>query len=137
MFGYCLVIVSWCLVITMDVPRRPLITPNITLNIFIGIVILGILSYFAWQVYPVFRAPELMVFEPATDLYTANSNLMLRGNAESGARLTVNREEVYVDESGNFSQPLVLTSGVNVIDSTAEGRFGRRTRVTRYIIYSH
>ena len=100
-----------------------------------GIAVLGVLSYFAWQTYPVFRAPRLAVLEPGKDMSVTDPRIMLRGSTDPGARLTVNREEVYVDGDGNYAQPMVLMSGLNVIDIAAEGRFGRKTKLTRYIIY--
>lgn len=110
------------------------ITPNIAFKTISGIVVLGVVSYFVWLVLPIFRSPALMVFEPEGNNIVSGPDIMLRGATDAGTRLTVNREEVYVDENGNFSQPLALVSGVNIIEFTVEGRFGRKTKLTRYII---
>ncbi|MDO8557877.1 MAG: hypothetical protein Q7S09_01640 [bacterium] len=112
------------------------ITPNRTVKVFFSAAIFLVLAYFAWQLYPIFRAPLLVIFEPDSFSTVSNAHIVLRGSTEQGARLTVNRQQVYVEESGNFSQPMLLASGVNVIDITAEGRFGRRTKVTRYVMYN-
>ena len=114
---------------------RVYITPRHVTMFFSAFCMLGACGYFAWILFPVFQAPRLALEEPKdiTTLATTPEE-ELRGSVGDGARLTVNREEVYLDADGNFAQPLFLASGLNVIEFMAKGRFGRETRLTRYII---
>lgn len=110
------------------------ITPRHITVVFVALCSAGIIGYFSWLLLPVFRSPRLLLLEPARDGIVSTPELTLKGTLQDGARLTVNHEEVYVDADGNFRQPMFLASGLNIIEFTAEGRFGRKAKLTRYII---
>lgn len=123
--------------------RRITITPRLTAAVASSLIVLAILGYFAYRLLPAFRKPQLIIEQPATNVVVTTPEFMVFGKVELGMRLassyverlTINRDEVYLDETGHFSQPVYLASGVNALEFIVESRFGRKTKVTRYIIY--
>jgi hypothetical protein len=59
-------------------------------------------------------------------IYT-QSVLNVVGNAKRSAHLTVNGREVTINQSGEFSDTLVLLPGYNIIRISAEDKFGKKT----------
>lgn len=115
--------------------RSPFITPHRVKVIFTGLLVLVALGYFAYLLYPTLRAPRIELWEPPGNISTHDAELLLQGRVKMGARLTVNQEGVYVDRDGNFSQPMYLASGLNVLEFTAEGKFGKKSRLIRYVVF--
>jgi len=114
---------------------RMRVTPKRTRMIAIAGGVLLIAGFFAYQLTPVFRAPRLTLVEPQRNIVVLHPRLTLRGAVDGEARLTVNHEEVYVGEDGIFTQRAYLALGTNTFTVIAQGKFGRRAELTRYVTY--
>ena len=115
--------------------RRFAITPKHIVLASSLLVVAAFAGYFFYELLPVFRAPKIVLDAPSGDLIVEEPELTLRGHLEGGTRLQVNHEDVYVDEEGEFLQAVWLALGVNVIEMTAENKFGRQSKLVRYIIF--
>lgn len=114
---------------------RWIITPKI-LGIGAGIILfLLVIGYLAYQLHFLISPPSLSVFEPAQDLITENSVLLVSGEAELTVKLTINGQIVYVDkDDGSFKQEIILSQGLNVIKIEAANRFGKTNSVMRQVM---
>ncbi len=53
------------------------------------------------------------------------SNIVeLTGNAKNAINLALNGREISIDKSGNFNETIALLSGYNIINITAQDKFG-------------
>lgn len=116
--------------------RRFVITPK-TLGWLAGAaIIFFIAGYFFYQLNFLLSPPNLIIVEPsAADFITASSTILLRGQTEPGAQLTINGQKAYIDRDGNFEQAINLAPGLNIIKIEAINRFGKiRAEVRRIVL---
>lgn len=103
---------------------------------FIGITLLSglILLYVHFQARNLLMGPTVAL----TDIYTSiqhERSIILKGNAHNIVKLTLNGREIHTDESGEFTQTLVLESGYTIMELKAQDRFGRTTSLVRKYVY--
>lgn len=48
----------------------------------------------------------------------------VNGNAENAIKLTLNGREISIDEKGNFDETIALMPGYNIVNVTAQDKFG-------------
>lgn len=68
--------------------------------------------------------PYLSVFTDPPTSEVSTSSIVLEGESEAGARVTVNGREVPVDADGHFSTPLDLSLGLNLVRVVATDQAG-------------
>jgi len=114
---------------------RWIITPK-TFGIGMGILLfLLVAGYLAYQLHFLISPPSLSVFDPVQDSIAENSVLVVRGEVEMAARLTINDQMVYVDKDGSFKQEIILSQGLNIIRIEAANRFGKKNLVVRQVMF--
>ncbi len=62
--------------------------------------------------------------------------ITLTGTAQNITHLWLNDRQIFTDETGNFSEALVLENGYTIATLKARDRFGRETRVERPFVYT-
>jgi cytoskeletal protein RodZ len=113
-----------------NVSFRKLRTRRAILGI-IGIVFL-IFGYLFYQYRAAFFPPPLRIDSPAENA-TLTQDLTVEGKTDPSATVTVNNEQVAVDESGEFKKDLTLFSGKNTVTIKAKNTFGKVKTVERQI----
>lgn len=63
------------------------------------------------------------------------SVIKVTGNAEHAIKLTLNGREISVDQEGNFSETIALLLGYNIINITAQDKFGYMDEKNYQLIY--
>jgi len=58
---------------------------------------------------------------------------VVSGIAEIGADVSINNQAVLTDSSGQFTENLILSPGLNVIEVQASNKFGKISKVARTI----
>ncbi|HCP60348.1 MAG TPA: hypothetical protein DIT43_02075 [Dehalococcoidia bacterium] len=81
-------------------------------------------------------ALPLTVSEPLNDSVVTLQTVTVRGATNADATVSVNGKIVSVDESGNFSEPVNLDLGPNLIEVLASDFYGNSATVTITVIYS-
>ena len=81
-------------------------------------------------------ALPLTVNEPLNDSVVTSQTVTVRGATNADAVVSVNGEIVSVDESGNFTKPVTLDLGPNLIEVLASDFYGNSATVTITVIYS-
>ncbi len=99
----------------------PLLVKRILLVLF-GF---GILGYIGYQMQNLVTGPDLVIENPKNGT-SAIQMVTLVGSAKRAEVVTVNGAQIALNESGDFSFPLLLLSGYNSINVTATDRFGKK-----------
>ncbi|MEX1997432.1 MAG: helix-turn-helix domain-containing protein [Candidatus Andersenbacteria bacterium] len=110
-----------------------MLTPRWILAGAIASIALVVGTYIALQVQSFLELPDLALREPVTGV-SDGASLTIRGVAESHARVTVNGQPALLDTAGNFTVPLVLHPGINVVHVEAENAAGRKRIIQRDIL---
>ena len=69
-------------------------------------------------------APPLTIYEDLDNKTFETNELLLSGETEPSAQISINGESFTVDESGTFLQKVTLTSGKNVLEIVASDSVG-------------
>ncbi len=110
-----------------------IITPKRIRWAVIAIIFLAILGYLVYQLDFLIAAPKLVLEYPAQDLTINNSSIIISGQAEYSAKLTINGQQIFVDSDGRFEQEINLSQGLNTLQIEAVNRFGKKTEIRRFI----
>jgi cytoskeletal protein RodZ len=103
-------------------------------NIIIGLAILSFLSYLVWQIKTIITPPELLIFSPTDSFITKETYVMVEGETEPAAHLTINGQEVNINNQGRFSLKFDLISGLNTITIATNKKHGKTTTKTLNVI---
>lgn len=115
-------------------PFPIVITPKTIRFFLVGIVILAVFFYLWYQVSGISRPPELLVFEPTSDKTITEDVIVISGQTEEGANLTINDQPIHTDSSGNFRESISLQRGLNTLKIVSSNKFGKETVIERKIM---
>jgi hypothetical protein len=100
-------------------------------TVFVGCLLL----YIAFQARFLIVGPEITLLnEP--DSVQNSPTVTLTGTARNIAKITLNGRQIFTDQSGYFSEALVLENGYTIATITAIDRYGRETNVVRSFVYT-
>ncbi len=114
---------------------RVILTPRKLFILITVVFVVGFLGYIFWQYRSIAGPPELQVSVPSKDMIVSEAQVTLKGEADPQATLTINGQEVSVDDSGEFSFDYVLSDGPNELVFKARNEFGKETVIKRALIY--
>ena len=98
-----------------------------------GMALALTVSFFAYE-FKFLRAPKLEVIIPERDTASSSDVFDVRGRADPDADLTLNGRPLYSGGTGEFEERVYLVKGVNVLEFEAKNRYGKSTRLVRYIV---
>lgn len=107
---------------------------NIFRQVAVGVLLLGFISYLAWQVRGVLQPPKLYVFTPIDGYISNKLGALVQGETEKEVKITVNGKEAMLNDQGKFELPIDLANGINTITISAIKKHGKTTTVTRHVI---
>lgn len=99
------------------------------------------LFFFAIIVYALLGSHSLIIGVKIKEVNLENGARVssavqeIKGNAKNASTLTLNGREISLDQNGDFSETVVLLSGYNIINITAEDKFGDSDEKNYQIIY--
>ena len=97
-----------------------------TLWIACIVLIIGGAFFYLIREYQSFvSAPRLVVTEPADQDVVSQSDLVVRGETDRGARILINGQPAFVSAEGDFIDKPLLQPGLNTIVVAAANRFGK------------
>lgn len=109
------------------------ITPKtilVLVTLFLGVAGAG---YVVSQVSSILSPPMLEISEPSEDVSVQGNSLVIAGKAEVGADVMINEQIVLTDRNGQFTENLVLSSGLNVVEIVVRNKFKRESKVVRRV----
>jgi Glucodextranase, domain B len=99
--------------------------------VFVGCLVV----YITFQARFLIIGPEVtLIHEP--DSVQNSPTVTLEGNVRNIAKITLNGRQIYTDQSGYFSETLVLENGYTIATIKATDRYGRETNVVRSFVYT-
>jgi len=117
--------------------NRFAITPVNKRGIVIAIIVIGILAIVVPQIADFFGKPGLDVISPAqNNIRVEETAFIIRGTvSDTRDKVLINGEEITVRDDGVFSKEVLLQSGPNTYTITAQRFLGKKTTITRTILY--
>lgn len=114
--------------------RRPFklhLTPQIVAIFTLILFLLSVVGYIGYQIYKFQTPPQLTITQPTDEFQSELDTVIVKGNTESSAILTINGEKVEVDTLGYFEKEIELNEGVNTISITAKKNSSNQLEVNR------
>lgn len=87
-----------------------------------------VVGYGIFQAKNLATGPTLSITSPAQGASVPDEFATISGTAKNISFITLNDNKIFTDESGNWSESILLSSGYNVITVEAKDRFGRTAR---------
>ncbi len=103
-------------------------------NLLVVALVLLFYGYLVWQVRGVLQPPYLEVFTPTEGNLVSSPRTTIQGETEKESRLTVNGQDIMVNEQGKFSTDIDLSGGVNTIQISATKKHGKTTTIIRHVV---
>ena len=123
-------------------PRNRFIRPSPAKFIWIGVGVIVIILYLAFQIPVIFGKPSLTVnFPDGSPYVTSSSTLTLSGFARSADSLYLSNgtsgdnETISLSSDGSWQKSVLLQNGPNTFQITAKKLLGGETNITEEIIY--
>lgn len=91
----------------------------------IGLIALIIALYALSRSLNYIHGPQIEIFQPLNGSAISSTTATIIGKALRINSLSLNGKTVFIDESGNFQETILIFPGVNMITLTAKDQFGR------------
>lgn len=109
-------------------------SPKIISHLLIGVMVVGFIGYFAWEIINIFTPPFLIIETPATQTITTKSSLEIKGQTEPEVAVLINQQEILTGPDGRFSKTVDLTIGLNVFKIQASKKHSQAKDATLSIL---
>jgi cytoskeletal protein RodZ len=96
------------------------ISPKLIAIITLVLFVLLILGYVGYQIYKFQVPPELTVTQPTNEYISNQETITVKGYTQASSVVSINNEDVEIDEEGFFEQEISLTPGVNTLTIKAQ-----------------
>lgn len=105
--------------------------------LWLAVLALLALLYFAIRLPSILGTPELTVSAPSSALSQADTpQTIVSGELKNGDTLLVNGERVAVSADGSWAKEIPLQAGMNTVEITAKKFLGGETQAVRQIMYA-
>jgi len=112
-------------------------TSSVIKIVLVTVVVLGIIGYALFNSRLFIEGPQIFIDNPQNGATLGDSALIkIQGRAFNIAYLRINDRQIYTDENSNFSESLLLEPGYNIIQLTAEDKFGRKISKRLELVYN-
>lgn len=110
-------------------------TKKILKIILTTVFLLFVFSYTGYEIQKIVFGPKIRINSPISGLSVSNSFTEVDGNAKNIKNISLNDRKIFIDEEGNFTEPVLLSYGYNTIKISASDKFGRNTEKIIEVIY--
>ncbi len=104
-------------------------------TLIISIFVMGVLGYGLFQAKKIIMGPEISIAYPQNGGTVSTSSVDISGIAKNIASISLDDRPIYIDESGNFKEKLMLYPGYNVITLKAHDKFGSAIEKKVELVY--
>ena len=101
----------------------------------ISIILLCLFGYTAYEIQKIVFGPRIIVLSPQNGLLISNSLTEVSGLAYNIKDISLNDRKIFIDESGNFKEKVLLSYGYNAFVIKAVDKFGKSTEKIVEVIY--
>ena len=92
-----------------------------------AIAIALFLGYSIFEARKLLEGPQIFIAAPQDWAEVGGPLFTIRGNIQNAAFFSINGNQTFADEQGNFTDQLSLPPGYAVVEVAARDRFGRTT----------
>ena len=103
--------------------------------IIISIFLIILFGYGIFEVWNYATGPQIVVASPPNGSVVSESLINIGGQGKNTKEITLDDRPIVVDETGHFSENILLSYGYNVLELKAEDRFGKKTEQELQIVY--
>jgi cytoskeletal protein RodZ len=114
--------------------RKFIIFPKIIRTSLIIVAVLICFLYLVFYFKKVISPPDLTISQPAQNLRTGNSSIVVSGWTEPEAEVKINNQAILIGNNGYFSQSVNLKNGLNSLVITSQNKYSQENIVTREIL---
>ena len=111
------------------------LTPGRFVGILVSILIAIFAIYLGSQYFKISKAPPLVVTDPTNNEIVKDSRVVVEGQTDADATVTINGVSTIVRDDGKFYDRVAVEPGVNTITIIATSRFGKITAIKRQVGY--
>ena len=109
---------------------------NWYIKVLFGLLFIGILGFYTvLQSEDFVEGPQITILSPAGGILLEEPLVHIQGRAERVAEITLNGSPIFIDESGNFDEQILLVQGLNIITLEAQDKFERTVSKELELIY--
>jgi cytoskeletal protein RodZ len=105
--------------------RKIAVTPRLAKGLVAGVLMLGVVGYFALSVNRILTPPSVEIFTPKDNQAYDSRLISFEGKTEPEVELTINTEPVAIEADGSFKDVLSLPPGATVLRVTAKKKHSR------------
>ncbi len=105
---------------------------------FAGFLFLSALvaAYVVWYARDLSSSPKLIITNPEDGARLEESYVVIDGETDPMAEVTINSQRALVDEDGKFKMVVDIPRGMTTLTISAKRRYGSETIVTKHVIYN-
>lgn len=119
-------------IVPSAIEKQSLWNPKTTMIAAILSVSIILISYLIFQYRLLTSAPFLEVTSPLEN-EKVTSTVTVQGKTDSQATVTINNQQVLLDDDGSFSQSLTLPEGTRIITIESVNRSGKSRLIQRTV----
>lgn len=97
----------------------------------LGLLILGFVSYFAYQVNMFISPPKVKMLQPQTNTFKKVKQVEVIGKTEKEAVITIFNDQIFQNNDGIFIYEYTLKPGKNSLSIEVTGANGKKTIVKK------
>jgi transcriptional regulator with XRE-family HTH domain len=113
------------------------ITPKMMIGAIVALGVFGI-TFYLYREYRIFVSePYLVLLEPTNGQAISSDESVVVGKADRDAKLFLNTQPIFVNESGEFREQVRLQPGVNTLTVKVVNRFGKERVETVSVVASY
>jgi len=117
-----------------DISSKFVWGPKITFTLGVLAFLVLIFGYLGFQYYKFLSPPNLSVESPKEEQLVSGNSVLVFGNTDTDAKITVNNQPVLVSDDGNFSVNIGVVINTREVVIKAISRSGKERVVTKKII---
>ncbi len=102
---------------------------------FIILVVIVVAGYGVLRAKTFAEGPVIIVSEPKDGSLITESPVTVSGTAKNISFINLNGAQIFTDETGKFSEQVLLSRGYNIITLEAKDRFGRKAEKSLQIMH--
>ena len=97
-------------------------------TILLGLLVVGMLSgYILFQARHLLIGPVLTITTPASGTHVTQEMVSISGETQNATKVLLNDRPIFTDETGSFTEHIILPMGYTIVTVAAVDRFGRTT----------
>lgn len=103
--------------------------------VIIAVIIL-VVGYSTLKLKNLAVGPVIDLYSPSEGASTKTDLVNVKGKAERISQIYLNGRKIFTDEAGNFNEQYLLASGYNLLEVSAQDKFGRKVEKKVQLVFN-